>query len=181
MNKIYSPRFIFFVLLINSNVISCINHPKDYYDSICRKETDTSDPAIVFNLIDCLNESNKKVIALASISFQQNKDPKTLRVLLKIKKKHQKIDADLLKLTEKNLIIIPKFMTQKAVIPDSLKEKNPNSYLLKSLEDEINNQITILEHLEKNAENNSFETFSKSTILILKTDKEELKKLIANT
>jgi len=177
MKKFNIPRFIFFLVLVNGLIISCVNRQKECNDVIPKMESVKSDPTIVFNLIDCLHESNKKVISLASITFQQNKNKKTLQLLLDIKKDQQKIDSDLKKLTEKNLIIIPKLDSPLPNL-DSLKAKKSYSYLLKTLQSEIKNQIIILDNLEKSSENVGFKTFSKRSKTILLTNKKELEKTL---
>lgn len=176
MEKLCNHRFIYFLVLVNGLLISCVDRQKECNEILSKAEV-KSDPAIVFNLIDCLNESNKKVISLASIASKDNKDIKQL--LLEIKKDQLKIDSDLKILSEKNLIIIPKLIPPLAANLDSLKGKNSNSYLLKTLESEIKNQIIILDNLEKYSENNSFKTFSKRSKIILLTNKKELQKSLS--
>jgi hypothetical protein len=139
---------------------SCVNQETEYCDSIFKEEANNIESTIDFNLIDCLNESNKKTIHLATITFNQIKNLETLQYILKIKKDHQKIDAELQKLTEKNLIIIPKLVYDLNINPDSLKAKNSNFYLLNLLEIEIKNQIRVFDKIEKTSQNTDFKIFA---------------------
>jgi hypothetical protein len=156
---------LFFVIIFMS---SCVNQETKYCDSIFKEEENNIESTIDFNLIDCLNGSNKKTIHLATITFNQIKNLETLQFILKIKKDHQKIDAELQKLTEKNLIIIPKLVYDLNINPDSLKAKNPHFYLLKALETEIKNQIRVFDKIEKTSQNIDFKLFAiKSKKLVL--------------
>jgi hypothetical protein len=179
MEKYAILRFIFFLVLLKGLMISCINHQHECNNVILKEESFKSDSAILFNLIDCLHESNKKIISLASISFKQNRDIKTLQLLLDIKKDQQKIDSELKRLAEKNLIIIPKMFASLDTNSDSLKDKKFNLYLLKTLDSEIKNQIIIFDNLEKSSENADFKTFSKKSKMILLTNKRELEKTLS--
>lgn len=166
MKKLCIPRFIIYNLLlfiVNISVISCINNEKENNDTIFKIEPTTAESTIDFNLIDCLNESNKKTISLVNITFSQTTDVKTLQLLLKIKKDHQKIDSELQKLTENNLIIVPKLVYHLDINSDSLKGKNPNSYLLKILGSEIKNQTILFDKIENTSQNIDFKIFAKKS------------------
>jgi hypothetical protein len=178
MNKLHLPRSILYLFLISSIGIGCVNNDKEFNDNIFKIEPVKSEPSYVFNLIDCLNESNKKARYLAGITFIHNKDAKTQRLLLKIKNDHRKIDFELKNLAEKNLIIIPKLINQSNINPDSLKGKNSDLHLLKTLDSEIENQIIIFDQIEKASKNSDFKTFSKKSKLRLQTNKTELEKTI---
>ena len=84
-------------------------------------------------------------------------------MLLKIKKDHQKIDSELQKLTENNLIIVPKLAYHLDINTDSLKGKNPNLYLLKILESEIKNQTILFDKIENTSQNIDFKIFAKKS------------------
>ena len=64
--------------------------------------------AIDFNSIDCLNESNNKVIDLATMASKELQNSTHSTLLSQIKLDHHSIEFKLKQLTEKNLIIIPK-------------------------------------------------------------------------
>ncbi|MDR6843726.1 hypothetical protein [Flavobacterium granuli] len=164
MKKLFFPRYIIYNLLlfiVNISVISCTD--KENNDTIFKVEPTKAESTIDFNLIDCLNESNKKTISLATITFYQTKDVKTLQLLLKIKKDHQKIDSELKRLTENNLIIVPKLSYHFNINSDSLKGKNPNLYLLKALRTEIKNQTAIFKNIENTSQNIDFKIFAKNS------------------
>lgn len=182
MKKLLIPRFILYstaLLMAIIVVFSCINEENENNDSIFETKTTKSESTIDFSLIDCLNESNKKAIELSSISFNQAKDLKTLQLLLKIKKDHQNIDSKLKKLTEKNLIIIPKLVYNLNLNTDSLKNKNANSYLSNLLETEIENQIMILDQIENTTQNPEFKTFATQSKRIIESNTNSLKTLLS--
>lgn len=163
MKKLYIPPFIpckLFLFFVIISLSSCINQEKKYPDPLFKEEENNIESTIDFNLIDCLNESNKKTIHLATITFSQIKNPKTLELILKIKKDHQIIDSELQKLTEKNLIIIPKLVYDLNINPDSLKAKNSDFYLINLLETEIKNQIMVFDKIEKTSQNTDFKIFA---------------------
>lgn len=158
--------FFFFVII---STFSCIDQEEKHSDSLFKEEENNVASTIDFSVIDSLNSSNKKTIDIATITFYQLKNHKTLHLVLKIKEDHQKIDLELKKLTEKNLIILPKLVYHLNVNPDSLKSKNSDLYLLKLLENQIKNQITVLEKTEQTTQNTDFKIFaikSKKTLQI---------------
>lgn len=176
MKKLYIPRFIIYNLLLfiaNISAISCTN--KENSDALFKVDSTKSESTIDFNLIDCLNESNKKTISLASLTFIQTKDVKTLELLLKIKKDQQKIDSELKRLTENNLIILPKLIYHLNINSDSLKGKNSNLYLLKVLETEIKNQATLFDKIETTSQNIDFKLFAIKSKKTLKSNNTALK------
>jgi hypothetical protein len=178
MKKLCIPRFIIYNLLlfiVNISAISCTDKEKENNDAVFKIDPNKSESAIDFNLIDCLNESNKKTISLASLTFNQTKDVKTLELLLKIKKDQQKIDSELKRLTENNLIIVPKLVYHLNTNSDSLKGKNSNLYLLKILETEIQIQITIFGNIENTFQNIDFKIFAKKSKKTLQSNSTALK------
>lgn len=175
MKKIFIYRFIlynFYLFIVTIFTVSCINQEKENNDSIYKTES-----AIDFNLINSLDESNRKTIEISSITFSQTKDVKTLLLLLKIKKDHQKIDSELKKLTEKNWVILPKLINNLNLNADSLKDKNSNLYLLKALETEIKNQITLLNQIEKTSQNADFKMLATQYKTIVQINNDSLKTL----
>ena len=87
-------------------------------------------PVIDFNLINSLNESNQEIIKLSNAAFESTKDIETLRLLLVIKKNHQEIDSELEKLTQKNLIFIPKLIYNTNKPYENKPVPKSDSYLL---------------------------------------------------
>ena len=127
--------------------------------------------------MDKLNASNQKIIQISSLAFNQTKDVKTLQLLLKIKRDHQKMDSELKKLVEKNLIILPKLTYDFNLNPDSLKGKNSRAYLSKLLTNEIQNQVQLWNSMEDKTQNIDFRILaikSKKTVL---ANNESLKRL----
>lgn len=167
MKKLHIPRYIIFsigLLIVTMSTISC-NKKKENYNAVFNFnfEPIKTESTIDFNLIDSLNQSNKKTLYLAAYTFSQIKDVKTLQLLLKIKKDHQKIDSELKKLTENNLIVIPKLYHQLNVNNDSLNGKKSNFYLLKKLEEEIKNQATIFDDIANTSQNTDFKIFAQKS------------------
>lgn len=163
MKKLFRSRFIpckLFLFFVIITLLSCINQEKKQNDSSPKKEENNAEYTIDFNLINYLNQGNKKTIELATISFSQIKDQKILQLVSKIKEDHQNIDLELKKLTEKNLIIIPQIVYHLDISPDSIRENNPNFYLLSLLKDQIKNQITVFDSIEKTTQNIDFKTFA---------------------
>jgi len=154
---------LFFTMILT---LACVNQEENQLDSIFAEENNI-ESTIDFNLVDFLNESNKKIIDLAAITFSEIKDSKKMLLILKIKRDHQKIDSELISLAEKNLIIIPKTAYDLKINPDSLNGKNPDFYLLKILENQMKNQMVAFDKIEKTAQNTDFKIFaakSKKTI-----------------
>lgn len=125
------------------------------------------DPILDLNLIDCLDESNQKIIELSTITFDITTDVETLQLLVKIRKNHQKIDSDFNNLSKKNLIIVPHLTYHIDLNPNSVRSKKGELYLLKTLEKEFVNQITLLNRINNISNNIDFKTFavqSKKTV-----------------
>lgn len=177
---IYNSLLILLLIIVNISTISCNNEEKENNDAFFKIEPTKVEPTIDFNLIINLNESNKKTISLATFTFSQTKDVKTFQLLLKIKKDHQKIDSELKKLTENNLIIIPKLDYQMNLNSDSLNEKKTDLYLLKILDKEINKQAMVFDSIEKDSQNTDFKIFAIKSRKILKENNEVLKTLLTD-
>lgn len=154
--------------------ILCVDKENELDDFIFKTAYAKSD-TIDFNLVDCLNESNKNIIQLSSIAFNQTRDARTLRLFLKIKKDHQKMDAELKKLTEKNLIILSKLAYDLNLNPDSLKGKNANCYLSNLLANEIENQARLLDRIGKTTQNIDFRLFAVKSKKTVQNNNEVLK------
>lgn len=166
MKKLFIPRYIIYNLLpfiVSIGMFSCTDKEKENNDPYFIIEPTSAEPIIDFKLIDCLNESNQKTISLALLTSNRTKDKKTLQLLLKIAEDQQKIDSELKKLTENNLIIVPKLAYRLHLNPDSLKGKKSVLYLLKTLETEIKNQTILFENIESSSKNIDFKTFAKKS------------------
>lgn len=150
------------------SIVSCIEKGNRTKVTIIDLEPAKKDSVLDLNLIDCLKESNQKTIELSNLTFDLTKDVKTLELLVKIKKNHQKIEVDFNNLMKKNLIIAPNITTHNIYLnPDSVKSKEGQLYLLKTLEKELKNQITILDRINNSSNKNDFKTFvikSKKTV-----------------
>jgi hypothetical protein len=180
MKKLLIPQYIrnnSFLSIVIICMLSCTNHEKEYTNSFYKMEYPKEDPIIDFNTVDCLNESNRRVIQLSGISFRLAKDVKTLELLLKIQKDHQKIDSKLNNLAKDNLIIIPKVIYH--LNGDCVKNKNFDS-IFKELESEIKNQIILFDSIEKNTTNIDFKAFSVQSKKILRDNNLIIKTLLSN-
>jgi len=177
-----SSRYIFnsflFIVII-SLIVACNNQKNEYSNALFKASSPTEAPITDFTTIDCLNESNQKVIKLSTISFQQTKNPKALRVLLKIKNGHQKIDFNLKKLTKDNLIIIPKLNYNININNDSLrKRRNSDRYIFRTLDNEIKNQMALMDSLERTTHNNDLKIFALQSKRTLEENNKALKTLL---
>ena len=173
----------FFQIIPYSIILFCINifilfsfieKEKEYTGFFKTKESACSKPSIDFNLIDCLNESNKKIIEISGIAFHKTNNAAMLRLLLKIRKNHQTIDFQLKNLTQDNLIIMAEPMYTLNINTDSLKEKNAHAYLSNLLETEIKTQISLLDELDKTSRNPDFKTFAVQSKKVLQNNYDEL-------
>ncbi|WP_147298186.1 hypothetical protein [Flavobacterium aquicola] len=143
-------------------------------------ESAPEEPIIDFSTIDCLNESNQKAIELSSKSLRLTTDLKTLELLLKIKRDHKKINSDFKRLTNDNLIIIPKPIYNIDVSNDTIHHQKPEFVILKKLQTEIKNQITSFDIIEKKTKNNDFKLFAIQSKRILNDNNEALKTLLSS-
>lgn len=176
MKRLYIFRFIIYGLLLflaHIYIISCTEQ-KEKEDLIFITQSINPEYTIDFYLIDCLNESNKKSIDLANFAFYKTNDVKTLQLLSKIEKDQKKINTELKKLTEKNLIIIPKLVYYLNLNNDSLEGKNAAHYLSYLLNNEIINQITVLNQIEKNSQNIDLKILAAKSKKTLQTNNDAL-------
>lgn len=163
--KLYKISLISIVL----SFLSCNNTQKSYFNTISIKESIEKESKINFQSVALLNETNKKIIDIASIAFTNSNELNESKIILKIKRDHQKIESDLKKLTDLNLIIIPNLFFELSLNEKSLKSLNSSYYLISLLEKEINNQINLLDSIEKVSEDEAFHIFvekSKNTLLV---------------
>lgn len=159
---------------------SCSNQENKYTNFFYKMESTSEEPIIDFSTIDCLNESNQKAIELSSKSLRLTTDLKTLELLLKIKRDHKKINSDFKRLTNDNLIIIPKPIYNIDVSNDSIHLQKPEFAILKKLQTEIKNQITSFDIIEKKTKNNDFKLFAIQSKRILNDNNEALKTLLSS-
>lgn len=167
---------IYIVLIALLFAISC-NNKKEEKNIISNQEKNKNEINIDFKLIAYLNDSNAKVIEIANKSFLQTDNFDQLRVINKIKKNHKKIQKDLIKIAEKNLIIIPKPIYNLKLNNIFSNNQSKNYYLLNILEKSIQEEINILESIEKSTQNISFKVFAIKSKEILITNKKLLNKL----
>lgn len=170
-NRIPYKIFLSFAIIFT---FTYITQQKLYSDCLFKEEEINIESTIDFNLIDRLNESNKKTIHLVTIIFNKMSDSKRLQLILKIENDHQKIDSELINLTEQNLIIIPKLAYNLNVKPNSLKGKNSDFYLLSLLVNQIKNQIIVFDKIEKTSHNTAFKIFAIKSKNILQRNSDDL-------
>ncbi|HSD05981.1 hypothetical protein [Flavobacterium sp.] len=176
-----SSRYIyntFLFAVIISLIVACNNPKNEYSNALFKSSSPKETPITDFTTIDCLNESNQKVIKLSTISFQQTKNPKALRILLKIKNGHQKIDFNLKKLTKDNLIIIPKLNYNININNDSIKRRNSDRYIFRTLDNEIKNQMVLMDSLQKTTHNSDLKIFALQSKRTLEENNKALKTLL---
>lgn len=162
--------FKLFLSIVIIFLFSCVNEEEKNYNSFFIVAENKVESTIDFNLIDSLNESNKKTVDVATLTFNQIKDTEKLLLILKIKRDHQKIDSELKKLTEKNLIIIPKTVYNLNLNSDSITGTNSDSYLVKVLKNQIKNQIIVFDKIEKTTQNIDFKLFILKSKKILQSN-----------
>ena len=174
MKKLSSFRILnkLFLCILCLSIVSCIKKGNFTKVTIIDIEPAKKDPILDLNLIDCLDESNQRIIELSAITFDLTTDVETLQLLLKIRKNHQKIESDFNNITKKNLIIVPHPTYHIDLNANSVRGKKSELYLLKTLERELVNQIILLSHINYISNNIDFKTFavqSKKTVQDNKT------------
>ena len=158
--------YAFLLCLLCLTIFSCIQKGNFSKVTIIDLEPVEKD-SLDLNIIDCLDESNQKAIQVSNHTFDHIKDVETLQLLVKIRKNHQKIGFDFNNLTTKNLIIVPHLSNHFYLNPDSVKTKEDELNLLKTLARELDNQIVLLDHIYQKSNNIDFKTFavrSKKTV-----------------
>lgn len=162
------------LLIIFALFNSCNQKERGYNDKIFNTKKPKIESKINFKTVSNLNETNKKVIVIASIAFDNSKEINNSQLILKIKKDHQKIEQDLKKITEENLIITPEPIFDLNLNESFLKGINSNFYLISLLEKEIENQISIFDTIEKSTEDEAFKNFADKSKEILISNRELL-------
>lgn len=162
--------FILLFFLFNS----CNEKENKYNNKIFKIQKPKIESKINFKTVSNLNETNKKVIAIASLAFDNSKEIKNSQLVLKIKKDHEKIEQDLKKITEENLIITPQPIFNLNLNETFLKGINSNFYLISLLEKEIKNQISILDTIQNSTEDEAFRNFADKSKEILQANKDLL-------
>jgi hypothetical protein len=175
MKKLLQKNYylIYLVLIAFLFAISC-NNEKEEKNIISNQEKNKIEINIDFKLIAYLNDSNSKVIEIATKSFLLTDNFDQLRIINNVKNSHIKIQKDLIKIAEKNLVIIPKPIYNIKLNNTFLNNQNKNYYLLNVLEKSIQEEINILENIEKSTQNISFKVFATKSKEILITNKKLL-------
>jgi len=171
-------RYNIFLIIVLFCICSCSKSDKPYNNFPLKINSSKEKPIIDFSEIDCLNESNQKILELSDTSIRLTKDLKTLKLALKIRKDHQQIDSRLNKLTKENLIVIPKIFYNVTRNSDFTKNKNSDQYIFRKLKAEIIYQIALLDSIEKNTQNIDFKIFAAQSKKTLIENGDAIKKLL---
>lgn len=153
-------KIILYTLLLYISVISCNNKNSNTIHNTSKNSEIDFEPKINFKTVATLNETNKKILEIASIAFNNSSELKKSQLILKIKKDHQKIESDLQKISNQNLIIIPEPIFDLKLNEIFLKEENFNYYLISLLDKEIKNQIILLDSIENRTKDIEFKNFA---------------------
>lgn len=181
MSKLPSLKLITYMSVLVIFVLSsCFKKDKSSGNEghLTAQKTSHIESEISFNSVAFLNEVNKKVIDIASIAFNNSKKLNESQVILKIKKDHQKIQNDLKKITDENLIIIPEPIYDLNLNQKFLKGINSSYYLISMLEKEIKNQILLFDSIEKTSKDKEFKDFADKSKDILISNNELLEDLL---
>ena len=176
----YIKALSYIIALVLIATISCdYKKPKSYSNSIFKENKEIEiDSKINFRNVAKLNEANQKVIDIATIAFNKSEELNKSRVILKIKKDHQKIESELKKITSENLIIIPEPIFDLKLNQNFLNGLNSNYYLISLLEKEINNQIILLDSMKGTSRDEEFKKFADKSKDILVNNNELLEKIL---
>ena len=169
---------IFLLFIVIFCICSCSKSDKPYNNFPFKIDSPKEEPIIDFSEIDCLNESNQKILELSNTSIRLTKDLTTLKLALKIKRDHQQIDSRLNRLTKENLIVTTKMIHKVNVKSDFAKNKNSDKYIFRKLEAEITNQIVLLDSIEKNTHSIDFKLFAAQSKKILIENDDAIKTLL---
>ena len=159
-------------------IVSCTKKEKAFNNVKSHEKEVILESNINFKSVAYLNDTNKKIIEIASIAFNNSKELNESKVILKIKKDHQKIENDLRRITNENLIIIPEPIYDLNLNQNFLKGINSSNYLISLLEKEIKNQILILDTIEKNSKDKEFKNFADKSKDVLINNNELLEELL---
>lgn len=171
-------RISFAVIFILLLFFSCIRDEKRYTNTIFTENNIEVESNINFRTVASLYELNKKIIDIASISFNNSKQLESSKVLLKIKKDHEKIESQLKEIANENLIIIPQPFINLNLNETFLNEIDSNFYLISLLEKEIKNQIVLLDTIEKTSKDTQFITFADQSKDLLIVNNELLENIL---
>ena len=138
------------------------------------------DPAIDFNLLARLNESNLKIIETTNLILEQTKVKLPKSLLLKIKNDHAAIQDKLKKLTEENLIITQKPIYNLELNEEIIKNDTNGKFALHILEKSIQTQISTFQKIEKKYSNEEFQLFANQSIPVLEENQKILSQLENN-
>lgn len=155
----------------------CLNQNKEYNKDTFHNDSQTMESTIDFNLIDQLYQSNQKAIKIASYIFSHTSELKTLQQLIKIKKSQKTIETELNKLSEKNLILIPKSVYQSNPISNETSLQNFNTPFFSGLKAEINTQIKLFDSIKGTSKNSDFKQFAIRSLAKLNKNRQALQVL----
>ena len=158
--------------------LSCNDERRNFSSSLYNERNEEIEPSINFKSVALLNETNKKIIDIASIAFENSNELKESKIILKIKKDHEKIESELKKITEENLIIIPEPIFDLNLNQKFLKGINSSYYLISVLEKEINNQIKLLDSIEKISNDQEFRAFADKSKEVLLSNNDLLEEFL---
>lgn len=150
---------IIYAVLLCIIVTSC-NNNKTVYSTLNKTNNVTKvQSKINFKSVTALNETNKKVIEIATIAFNKSNELEKSQLILKIKRDHLRIESELKRISVNNYIIIPEPIFDLKTSETFLKEINYNEYLISLLDKEIKNQIILLDGIENKTTDIEFKTF----------------------
>ncbi|WP_339889234.1 hypothetical protein [uncultured Flavobacterium sp.] len=173
-------KFHTYILALLIILFSSCNEKREKTNSngIYTEKDSELESKINFRTVAILNETNRKVLDIASIAFNNSKELKESQIILKIKKDHQKLEYDLKRITEENLIIIPEPIFELNLNQNFLKGINSSYYLISLLEKEIKYQITLLDSIEKVSKDKQFRNFADKSKDILIDNNDSLEELL---
>ncbi len=170
-NKRSTAYYLFFILIISCFLLF-LSQNNGFRDINLKKDNPNS--TIDFNLINQLNESNKKSIDISSWMFNETEDFKTLQLLFKIKKEQEQIRIELKKLSEKNLILLLRGVSNLGLDIDPSTQKISCEITFSSLEREISKQIEIFSNIKKTTLNLDFQLFAERSLIKLNNNQKDL-------
>ena len=169
---------VFYVLLYFFIVTSCVQKENKHNDvDFEKKEVSNTISEIESESIAALYEANQKILDICDVGFQNVKDVEVLKLIISLKNEHLKLNEELENISEKNLIIIPKTISEITFKEDSLKSKNVNNYILTLLEKNLRSQIKNFKIIEQNSINFELKKLSTQTKLRLEKNQTRLLKV----
>ncbi|GIZ08412.1 hypothetical protein [Flavobacterium sp. UMI-01] len=164
-----------FLILVFGSIYSCFKQRKDFGEFVFQEPTHDVNSTMDFNNLACLNESNKKIIDISTLIFNQNKKVPHLALVLKIKKNHENNNFLLRELTKRNMIVIPKPIYHLNLDKKALGNKDSTSYLVQILNQEIDIQLELLSTIKSTTFNPELKAFAEKTEKIVMQNSKDLK------